>query len=148
MTFGRTLQELTGLCGVKRCNLAAALGYDPSYISRWISGIKLPALRNNDTRFDRTAAYLTENASPEVRERIAAQFALSCKDPGDDAAFAAALSSLLAKAHAGDKEHAASRPVTSGYENATISPVKDIALFPESIFRALRALLSVHQSLV
>ena len=30
MTFGRTLQELTRLCGVKRCNLADALGYDPS----------------------------------------------------------------------------------------------------------------------
>ena len=26
MTFGRTLQELTRLCGVKRCNLADALG--------------------------------------------------------------------------------------------------------------------------
>lgn len=42
MTFGRTLQELTRLCGVKRCNLADALGYDPSYISRWINGVKHP----------------------------------------------------------------------------------------------------------
>ena len=41
MTFGRTLQELTRLCGVKRCNLADALGYDPSYISRWINGVCL-----------------------------------------------------------------------------------------------------------
>ena len=48
MTFGRTLQELTRLCGVKRCNLADALGYDPSYISRWINGIKHPSLRSND----------------------------------------------------------------------------------------------------
>lgn len=45
MTFGRTLQELTRLCGVKRCNLADALGYDPSYISRWINGVKHPSLR-------------------------------------------------------------------------------------------------------
>ena len=48
MTFGRTLQELTRLCGVKRCNLADALGYDPSYISRWINGVKHPSLRSND----------------------------------------------------------------------------------------------------
>ena len=47
MTFGRTLQELTRLCGVKRCNLADALGYDPSYISRWINGVKHPSLRSN-----------------------------------------------------------------------------------------------------
>ena len=44
MRFGEILGELTGLCSVKRCNLAAALGYDASYVSRWISGQKLPAL--------------------------------------------------------------------------------------------------------
>ena len=48
MTFGRTLQELTRLCGVKRCNLADALGYDPSYISRWINGVKHPSLRRSN----------------------------------------------------------------------------------------------------
>ena len=138
MTFGRTLQELTGLCGVKRCNLAAALGYDPSYISRWINGVKLPALRNNDTLFEQMAVYLTENASAEARERIAAQFALACRDVADDGAFVEALAALLAGAHSSDREHAGSRPATSGYENAVISPVKDIALFPESIFQVLR----------
>lgn len=142
MTFGRTLQELTGLCGVKRCNLAAALGYDPSYISRWINGIKLPALRNNDTLFDQIAVYLTENASHEVRERIATQFAFDCKNTEDSEAFAAALSALLSGAHADDREHAANRPALSGYENATIGPVKEIALFPESIFQVLRQLSS------
>lgn len=140
MTFGRTLQELTRLCGVKRCNLAAALGYDPSYISRWINGIKLPALRNNSGLFEQMALYLTENASAEVRERIAAQFALPCKSTADNADFAAALSALLAGVHAGDREHALGRPSVSGYENAAIGPVKEIALFPESIFRVLRQL--------
>ena len=141
MTFGRTLQELTALCGVKRCNLAAALGYDPSYISRWINGIKLPSLRNNDVLFERMAQYLTENASVEVREKIAQQFDLSC-DASDDAAFAAALGAMLARVHSGERERAASHPASSGYENATVSPVKDIALFPESIFQALRRLSS------
>ena len=59
MTFGRTLQELTRLCGVKRCNLADALGYDPSYISRWINGVKHPSLRSNDALPAQIAAYLT-----------------------------------------------------------------------------------------
>ena len=61
MTFGRTLQELTRLCGVKRCNLADALGYDPSYISRWINGVKHPSLRSNDALPAQIAAYLTAN---------------------------------------------------------------------------------------
>ncbi len=139
MTFGRTLQELTALCGVKRCNLAAALGYDPSYISRWINGVKLPSLRNNDALFARLAQYLTENAAAEVREKIAQEFELGC-DTSDDAAFAAALGAMLARIHAAERERAAGHPVSSGYENATVSRVKDIALFPESIFQALRRL--------
>ena len=71
MTFGRTLQELTRLCGVKRCNLADALGYDPSYISRWINGVKHPSLRSNDALPAQIAAYLTANAAPDVRARRA-----------------------------------------------------------------------------
>ena len=66
MTFGRTLQELTRLCGVKRCNLADALGYDPSYISRWINGVKHPSLRSNDALPAQIAAYLTANAAPKA----------------------------------------------------------------------------------
>ena len=76
MTFGRTLQELTRLCGVKRCNLADALGYDPSYISRWINGVKHPSLRSNDALPAQIAAYLTANAAPDVRARIAGQFGM------------------------------------------------------------------------
>lgn len=83
MTFGRTLQELTRLCGVKRCNLADALGYDPSYISRWINGVKHPSLRSNDALPAQIAAYLTANAAPDVRARIAGQFDLRC-DAADD----------------------------------------------------------------
>ena len=72
MTFGRTLQELTRLCGVKRCNLADALGYDPSYISRWINGVKHPSLRSNDALPAQIAAYLTANAAPDVRAPVPA----------------------------------------------------------------------------
>ena len=95
MTFGRTLQELTRLCGVKRCNLADALGYDPSYISRWINGVKHPSLRSNNALPAQLAAYLTANAAPAVRARIAGQFDLRC-DSVDDAGFSPALASLLA----------------------------------------------------
>lgn len=139
MTFGKTLQELTRLCGVKRCNLAGALGYDPSYISRWINGVKLPSLRNNDILFEQIAAYLTANAAPEVRARIAGQFDLNCIDHSD-AAFSAALASLLSSVHAADRESSGGQSVQSSEGNALIGPVKDIALFPESIFMALQQL--------
>ena len=137
MTFGRTLQELTRLCGVKRCNLADALGYDPSYISRWINGVKHPSLRSNDALPAQIAAYLTANAAPDVRARIAGQFDLRC-DAADDAGFSAALASLLADTIAADRAVDPARPQPTGAENAALSPVKDIALFPEGIFMALQ----------
>lgn len=137
MTFGRTLQELTRLCGVKRCNLADALGYDPSYISRWINGVKHPSLRSNDALPAQIAAYLTANAAPDVRARIAGQFDLRC-DAADDAGFSAALASLLADTIAADRAAGPERPQPTGAENAGLSPVKDIALFPEGIFMALQ----------
>lgn len=137
MTFGRTLQELTRLCGVKRCNLADALGYDPSYISRWINGVKHPSLRSNDVLPAQIAAYLTANAAPDVRARIAGQFDLRC-DAADDAGFSAALASLLADTIAADRTAGPERPQPTGAENAGLSPVKDIALFPEGIFMALQ----------
>lgn len=137
MTFGRTLQELTRLCGVKRCNLADALGYDPSYISRWINGVKHPSLRSNDALPAQIAAYLTANAAPDVRARIAGQFDLRC-DAADDAKFSAALASLLADTIAADRAVDPARPQPTGAENAALSPVKDIALFPEGIFMALQ----------
>ena len=117
MTFGRTLQELTRLCGVKRCNLADALGYDPSYISRWINGVKHPSLRSNDALPAQIAAYLTANAAPDVRARIAGQFDLRC-DAADDAGFSAALASLLADTIAADRAVDPARPQPTGAENA------------------------------
>jgi hypothetical protein len=137
MTFGKVLQELTMLCGVKHCNLADELGYDPSYISRWINGVKLPALRNNDALFTQIATYLTKNADSDIRSRIAGQFNLDCDDMTDES-FSQALSSMLAATHA--QEHKKRTPTTekTGKENAIISPVKDVALFPESIFTVLQ----------
>ena len=36
---------------MKSAHLADALGYDTSYISRWVNDIKLPSLKNNDDLF-------------------------------------------------------------------------------------------------
>lgn len=69
--------------------------------------------------------------------RIAGQFDLRC-DAADDAGFSAALASLLADTIAADRAVDPARPQPTGAENAALSPVKDIALFPEGIFMALQ----------
>ena len=42
MEFGDLLRRILSLNDIKMYNLAAALGYDKSYISKWTNHAKLP----------------------------------------------------------------------------------------------------------
>lgn len=48
MTFGQELKRLLSISGITSAYLAQKLGYDTSYISRWINDAKLPSLKNNN----------------------------------------------------------------------------------------------------
>lgn len=74
MTFGMTLKQMLVISGVKSAGLAEALGYDSSYISRWINDIKLPSQKNNDI-FDKIAAFVTGNSSDAAKRELASIFA-------------------------------------------------------------------------
>lgn len=138
MTFGSTLRELTTICGVKRCNLAAALGYDPSYVSRWINDVKLPAVHSDGTLFRDIGVYLAASTALPARRRAAARFALDCPVPEDDAMFARAVAELLAGAYRDTQRSQSTRPVKTGRENASFARARQTSLFPEAIFEALR----------
>ena len=139
MTFGSTLKELTAICGIKRCNLAAGLGYDPSYVSRWINDVKLPSVSHDAELLTGIAAYITANATPEQRQRVLLRFDLVCPDFADDARFGACLTELLSEAYEHTRGAAEPRPQKTGSENATLIRAKDSPAFPDSIFDTLRA---------
>lgn len=44
--FGSTLRSIIKVCGVKSYILADALGYDPSYLSKWLNNSKRPPAVN------------------------------------------------------------------------------------------------------
>lgn len=46
ITFGKLLEKLLHLSNQKKSSLAKALGYDVSYISKWINGKNLPTQKN------------------------------------------------------------------------------------------------------
>lgn len=138
MTFGSALRDLTAICRVKRGNLADALGYDASYVSRWVNGIKLPAIGNNDALLPDIAAYIAQNSTPENRRKAAFHFSLDC-DPENADGFAGAVADLLARAYHDTKQQQAGAART-GRENAVLSQAKETGIFPETIFDALRGL--------
>lgn len=136
MVFGNLLGELCDICGIKRCNLADALGYDPSYISRWINHVKLPASDNQGELFRRMGDYIASAATPPLRTRAIHRFSLNCTDKTEE--FAASVTALLHSAYEETKQASAPRQQRNGTENATLSLATGSSLFPESIFRVLR----------
>ena len=70
MTFGQTLKQLLNISGIKSAHLAAALGYDTSYISRWVNDIKLPSLRGNDDLFEKIAAIIVSGSYSQAIDRL------------------------------------------------------------------------------
>lgn len=65
MTFGETLGAILDSANIKQTQLAAHLGYDVSYISRWLNGTKLPSVKNNSPIFNQIADCVVKCLSPE-----------------------------------------------------------------------------------
>lgn len=90
MTFGETLSELLRLAGVKQAHLADYLGYDISYINKWLSGQKRPSVRNNSELFDKIAEFLVKNGGSGFASAVKARFGTD--GPAGEAAVAQVLS--------------------------------------------------------
>lgn len=80
MTFGQTLKQMLSISGVKLTHLANGLGYDSSYISRWINEVKLPSLKNNDNLFYKIADTIIDYSSPNACAQLRQQYCVSAED--------------------------------------------------------------------
>lgn len=74
MTFGQTLKQLLTLSGIKSAHLAYELGYDTSYISRWVNDIKLPSTRGNDDLFFKIASVIVSGCDAISLERLSSAY--------------------------------------------------------------------------
>ncbi|MCD8125408.1 MAG: hypothetical protein LUE23_10370 [Lachnospiraceae bacterium] len=84
-------------------SLASSLGYDISYVSKWISGAKLPSMKNNDALMRNIACFFTANATPEGKEAMEAQFFQGIPVE-DEQALESALEELLFQTYRGGKQ--------------------------------------------
>lgn len=74
MTFRQTLKQLLTLSGIKSAHLAYELGYDTSYISRWVNDIKLPSTRGNDDLFFKIASVIVSGCDAISLERLSSAY--------------------------------------------------------------------------
>lgn len=68
--FGKSLRSQMEKAGIKESELADALSYDTTYISKWINGSKLPSARNAERIIGQMADFFTDhNGSADDRDR-------------------------------------------------------------------------------
>ncbi len=97
MSFGITLKAILTVNDIKMYNLATALGYDKSYISKWVNGAKLPPAKDIERLTDSIAHFVTQESDEERRKRTARHFGFAKKDSSapDEAAFSQKLAEIL-----------------------------------------------------
>lgn len=76
MNFDEILKLMLTLSGIKGNQLAAALGYDTSYISRWLTGDKLPSNKNKEQLFRKISDFIVNNAGETELRAIAVELNL------------------------------------------------------------------------
>ena len=80
MSFGSTLKAMLTVNDIKMYNLAAALGYDKSYISKWVNGAKLPPSKEIEKLTESIARFVAGECDEERRRLTAGQFGFCRKD--------------------------------------------------------------------
>ena len=73
MEFGDLLRMILSLNDIKMYHLAAALGYDKSYISKWINHDKLPPSKEIDRLADSIAEFVARECGDD-RKRLTALY--------------------------------------------------------------------------
>ena len=97
MTFGETLKLLLDASNIKQSQLAAHLGYDVSYISRWLNDSKLPSAKNNSAIFTQIAEYISKNVNENEKNAICSM--TECASGATDEELAAEIRCILEKAY-------------------------------------------------
>ena len=59
--FGKSLRSQMEKAGIKESELADALSYDTTYISKWINGSKLPSVRNAERILGQMADFFADH---------------------------------------------------------------------------------------
>ncbi|MEG2787612.1 MAG: hypothetical protein RR942_07310 [Romboutsia sp.] len=87
MTFGQLLEKLLYLTSQKKGTLAKELGYDISYISKWINTKNLPSQKNISEICKKTAKFIVKSLEEKSRQGFLDYFEITNAIDDDDILF-------------------------------------------------------------
>ena len=93
--FGSTLRSIIKICGVKSYILAGALGYDPSYLSKWFSNAKRPSSAMINSTAETIADICVRDGDAEAIAKLAREFQISEVNPLDKPASAKMIKNII-----------------------------------------------------
>ena len=109
MEFAELLRELLYITHLKSGHMASALGYDTSYISRWVNGVKLPSLKNNEDLLRSIARFFVSNSAQPQLDELRRRYSLEDETYSSHAALIDALTRLLSEAYSAQSGSGAAR---------------------------------------
>lgn len=124
MEFGDLLRRILSLNDIKMYNLAAALGYDKSYISKWINHAKLPPSKDIDRLAGDIADFVVRECDSDRKRLTARELGFARRDGSapEDGVFRTKLAEMLRESYWQSR----SRTDRSGRESASGSvPARD-----------------------
>ena len=74
ISFGKLLEKLLYISNQKKSTLAKELGYDVSYISKWINAKNLPTQKSISTICKVTAQFIVKSLTPSAMEELIEYF--------------------------------------------------------------------------
>lgn len=97
MSFGSMLKAILSVNDIKMYNLANALGYDKSYISKWVNGAKLPPSKEIDHLTERIGQFVAQECDEERKRLTAQEFGFARRDGSapENTVFGEKLAELL-----------------------------------------------------
>ena len=98
ITFGKLLEKLLHLSNQKKSSLAKALGYDVSYISKWITGKNLPTQKNISDVCKITSEFIVDSLNMSHMQELKNYFEID-KDVESNAVLAQYLERSLKESY-------------------------------------------------
>lgn len=83
MEFGRLIEKIIQFSGQKNYSLAVELGYDVSYISKWVNSTMLPTVKNIKNICNITANFVVNSATDSSKDDILNYFGISINQSDD-----------------------------------------------------------------
>ena len=84
MTFGQLLEKLLYLSNQKKIVLAKELGYDISYISKWVNGKNIPTQKNISNICKMTSNFIVNSLTESSKLELKEYFEINTEIDNDD----------------------------------------------------------------